>query len=89
MPSQLDYDISLFHRKLDDGNVILVYRMFFNDRMTWGHQDDEGYERAFCFQQDGSAIIAALEWDGTGDPPGPWIKEVGTERYGPGLKEIK
>lgn len=89
MPTEYDYEVSLYHRKLDDGNVIVVYRELFNDRVTWGPEDADGYERAFCFQQDGSAIVAAVQWDGTDDPPGPWIKEVGTQRYGPGLKEIR
>jgi hypothetical protein len=30
------------------------------------------------------ALIAFLSWDGTGDPPGPWIKHLGSGRKGPG-----
>lgn len=83
-----DYEVALFVRDVGDGYELIVYRLLFNDRICWGRRDDMGYERAFCYRQDGSALVAAQTWDGTGDPPGPWIKEVGTERYGPGLKAI-
>lgn len=86
--STAEYPGALFVKPLDDGSVICVYRYLFNDRITWGY-GSESYERGFCFQQDGSAFTAALEWDGTGDPPGPWIKEVGTDRYGPGMEAIQ
>jgi hypothetical protein len=30
------------------------------------------------------AMIGFLSWDGEGDPPGPWIRNVNTGRQGPG-----
>ena len=69
------------------GKVLVVYRMMFNDRICVSSVDQRFYERAFCFPQDGSAAEATDSWDGTGDPPGSWIKEVGTDRYGPGMKD--
>lgn len=75
----------LYHRDLGDGNGVWVYSMMFNDRVVFGPQHKNWYDRGFCFPKDGSAFVAAEVWDGTGDPPGPWIKEVGTDRYGPGL----
>lgn len=83
-----DYPGALLVKHLDNGSVICVYRYIFNDRITWGY-GSESYERGFCYQRDGSAAVAAQEWDGSGDPPGPWIKEVGTDRYGPGMEAIK
>lgn len=73
----------LYEREFGD-QTIVVYRMIWNDRVCIGTTGDGTYDRGFCFPQDGSAIVAAETWDGTGDPVGPWIKEVGTDRYGPG-----
>lgn len=47
--------------------------------------DNEGnYERRYCYERREDAVLAFLEWDGEGDPPGPWIKEKPSERLGPG-----
>lgn len=89
MPDRIEQDGAIFVRELADGMEITVYRYLFNDRLCWGRVGAPTYERAFCFEQDGSALEAARTWDGKGDPPGPWIKEVGTERYGPGLEAIR
>lgn len=74
---------AVYIRELDDA-VVVVYPMLYNDRVCFGPKDVEFYDRGFCFPKDGSAIEAAKVWSGEGDPPGPWIKEVGTNRYGPG-----
>lgn len=79
------FEGSLAEHEVGDEHIVVVYRFIYNDRVCFGRKDDPwGHDRAFCFPQDGSAFTAATEWDGTGDPPGPWIKEVGTDRYGPG-----
>lgn len=77
-------DEYLYERELGDGYSVYVSHMIFNDRLIYGRTGAPTYERAFCFHQDGSAVVAALSWRGVGDPEGNWIKEVGTERYGPG-----
>lgn len=86
----MSWDGRLFERVLEAGPYagmrVWVYRQIYNDRLVLGWPEAVSYERGFCFPQDGSALAAGLEWDGEGDPPGPWIKEVGTERYGPGSK---
>ena len=33
------------------------------------------YSARYCFSERAEAIFALLHWDGTGDPPGDWIKE--------------
>ena len=75
-----------FRRALPEGLEVVVVSMIYNDRLCFGESGSEGYTRGFCFPKDGSAIEAAKTWDGEGDPPGPWIKEVGTSRYGPGSR---
>lgn len=71
---------NIFYKALDDGREIVVYPMMFTARLCVGLQDDYGYSRAWCYPSAGRAIMAASEWDGEGDPPDGWIKEVGTER---------
>lgn len=82
-------DGTLYQRDVDDNHFVAVYRMLYNDRVVFGPKNSIFHDRGFCFPQDGSAFVAAETWDGTGDPEGPWIKEVGTERYGPGMAAIR
>lgn len=44
----------------------------------------EGYERRYCYELFYAAREALVQWDGKGDPPGPWIKEKPSDRLGPG-----
>lgn len=73
----------LYRRELDDGREIVVYEMLFTLRLCVGPVG-EGYERAWCYEPSPkygvTALEAAIVWDGEGDPPDGWIKEVGTER---------
>lgn len=47
--------------------------------------DEAGYTSRFCYEYRHEAEKALKEWDGEGDPPGPWIKEKGVrvERTNP------
>ena len=80
-----DTDNIIFRKDIEEGpNAgmgFVVYNMLFNDRVCLGPKDGDFYDRGFCFPKGGYATVACLTWDGTGDPPGPWIKEVGTTRY--------
>ncbi len=44
------------------------------------------YRGRYCYESQDQAEQAIREWDGHGDPPGPWIKYKGEEgeRLGPG-----
>lgn len=47
--------------------------------------DDTCYRTRYCYELYNDAADALSNWDGRGDPPGPWIKEKGAvERLGPG-----
>lgn len=75
----------LMPRRLPDGRWVAVQRFMF----TWGLMvglDECGYQTRFCYAQSMDAVHACQYWDGTDDPPGPWIKEKGRdgERNGPG-----
>jgi hypothetical protein len=39
--------------------------------------DETGYRHRYCYENAGDAFIAILQWDGKGDPCGPWIKNKG------------
>ncbi len=48
-----------------------------------------GYERRYCYEEWTAAVAALEAWDGTGDPPGPWIKEKPGDRLGPGAVGVE
>lgn len=39
----------------------------------------------YCYEDSEEALLALRDWDGRGDPPGKWTKEVVNHRVGPGL----
>lgn len=43
------------------------------------------YGRRYCYDNLHKAVYALRAWDGTGDPPGLWIKEKLSGRLGPGF----
>jgi hypothetical protein len=70
----------LYRRELEDGREIVVYPMIYTDRICIGVSGEGTYERAWCYPKGGLAATAAEKWDGEGDPPDGWVKEVGIER---------
>jgi hypothetical protein len=77
------YEGSLSQRDLPNGKVLVIYQMLFTYRLCVGWQGDmTGYSRAWCYEPRFmiEAFDALATWDGDGDPPGRWLKEVGTER---------
>lgn len=44
------------------------------------------YTARYCYHSAREAVHALDTWDGKGDPPGDWIKEKVTERFGPGAR---
>lgn len=70
-------------RALPTGQVIGVADMLFTTGLFVGI-DEYGYSHRFCYATRSQAEQALREWDGTGDPPGPWIKEKPSGRLGPG-----
>jgi hypothetical protein len=39
-----------------------------------------GYRTRFCYHTKSEAVEALRQWDGTGDPPGLWIKQKPEDR---------
>ena len=74
-------------RELPDGTIIGVCRQMFTTGLFVG-LTSFSYSHRYCYELWNDATKACRMWDGTGDPPGPWIKLKGTkeERLGPGAK---
>lgn len=71
------------YRALDDGRELAVYRMLPGQfRLTIGDQGDGGYDNGWCFHAANlpDLIVLVAEWDGAGDPPGPWYRDLETGR---------
>jgi len=69
-------------RRLPNGDVIGTQRMIFTTGLfvgLWAY----GYHTRFCYEREADAVTACQTWDGTGDPPGPWIKEKPADRLNP------
>lgn len=73
-------------RELADGRVIAVSPMMYTFGLMVGC-DESSYEYRYCYERAADARAALLTWDGSGHPPGPWIKRKGHpegELLGPG-----
>lgn len=76
------------YRRVIEGQVVAVAKFLY----TWGlllDVTEESYSGRYCYASFDDAMFAMENWDGTGDPPGPWIKYKGAggERLGPGATE--
>jgi hypothetical protein len=70
-------------RKLDTGEWAGLMRFMFTTGLVVG-LDSFGYRTRFCFKHRSDALASITAWNGSGDPPGPWIKEKGrVERSNP------
>lgn len=82
-PDQSDA-LGYFHsRLLPSGEMAGLQAMITTTGLFVGI-DADAYERRYCFEHAADAAFALATWDGTGDPPGPWIKEKPSNRLGPG-----
>jgi hypothetical protein len=78
----------LMARQLPDGTWIALQRMAYTIALMVG-LDPVGYESRYCYEHLGDAFLDYATWDGSGDPPGPWVKHKGWhgDRLNPRLKE--
>jgi hypothetical protein len=68
-------------RLLPTGEWAGLQQMIFTVGLFVG-LDQTGYRTRFCYPNFWTAVLAIHEWDGTGDPPGPWIKQKGIPGIG-------
>lgn len=70
-------------RPMPDGTHIGLQKQLF----TWGlfaGVTEWGWRTRFCYEHFNDALNAFATWEGTSDPPGPWVKQKPEERLGPG-----
>lgn len=63
-------------RTLPDGRVVGLHPFLFTVGLVVG-LTPTGYDHRYCYPDAESAWAAIIHWDGTGHPPGPWIKRKG------------
>lgn len=70
---------------MEDGTVCALQKQLFTVALVVG-LDRTGYRYRYCYEREYDASEALVQWDGAGDPPGPWIKVKGDgpDRLGPG-----
>lgn len=71
----------LYERTLPDGREISVMLMVFNFRVCIG--DGLCYDDGWCYPHSlgrDFVLEAADSWNGIGDPPDGWIKQLSTGR---------
>jgi hypothetical protein len=76
---------------LASGEWAALRQMFFTVGLFVG-LDQTGYRTRFCYPNMAHAVLALDLWDGTGDPPGPWIKQKGLpggDRSNPRAQEFR
>lgn len=77
----------LASRSLDGGktHTLVLAPFAFTTAILVG-VDATGYQRRYCYESREEAFKAFLEYDGIGDPSGPWIKMKANsgDRLGPG-----
>lgn len=72
-------------RLLPCGEWACTHRFLFTTGLLVGLHGI-GYRTRFCYPSAETAANALAQWDGRGDPPGPWIKEKGNgERSNPAM----
>ena len=73
-------------KAMQDGTICAIQKQLFTTGIVIG-LDRTGYQRRYCYELEAVAREALVQWDGVGDPPGPWIKEKPSDRLGPGAIE--
>ena len=79
-------------RKMPDGSINAVQKYLFTFGLMVGVDPLNpimGWKTRFCYGNLGDAMLALTNWDGTGDPPGLWIKQKPEERHGPGSPDFE
>jgi hypothetical protein len=77
--SELGYS---YPRQLPTGEWAALQRMVYTVGLFVG-LDERGYRTRYCYPDLLSAKSALANWDGQGDPPGPWIKQKPEDRSNP------
>ena len=69
-------------RKLPTGEWAALQRYLYTTGIVI-IEDEHSWRTRWCFEFAIEARKALDAWDGTGDPPGPWIKQKPEDRLNP------
>lgn len=67
-------------RQLPNGEWVGVFPFLYTAGLCVG-LTPWGYRTRYCYESRSEAHMVALIWDGTGDPPGNWVKRKGDREY--------
>lgn len=76
------YPEALYVKRLGD-RIITVYRQIYNARVCVGPDDGISIDDSWDYPSTEQAIAAAEAWDGEGDPPVGWHRNLKTGRRRP------
>lgn len=70
-----------------NGNLCAVHPFLFTWAICVGiNMEGNEHKTRYCYEKQEDAEEALAEWDGRGDPPGPWIKQKPEDRSNPNRK---
>lgn len=73
-----------YYRELPNGRCIVLYVLIPGTvRITVGDVGSNMYDDAWCYASLAAGVIAASCWDGEGDPPEGWFRNIGSARRRP------
>jgi len=76
-------------REIEGRGLCGLKHFMFTTGLVYGMTKIE-YEGRYCFERFSDAKEALNNWDGKGDPTGPWIKHKGSVEYSnPNLNEVE
>jgi hypothetical protein len=73
-------------KEISGRGICGLMRFAFTVGLCYG-LDETGYVGRYCYSELLDAKTALRDWDGIGDPPGPWIKHKGYVEYSNPNKE--
>ena len=73
-----------YRRVLPSGDIIEVWRMLYNNRITITDAKNDGFtfREGYCYNDRERSLAAAAEWDGEDEPEG-WNKNLQTGEWRP------
>jgi hypothetical protein len=79
-PQQAEHLGYAFAKEIPGHGMCGILRMIFTTGLFHG-LDEIGHQGRWCYHTQAEAIQALVRWDGSGDPPGDWIKYKGKTEY--------
>jgi hypothetical protein len=78
------YGDATYYRELPNGRCIVLYPLIMGTvRITVSDIGSPTLDDAWCYSVPGAGLLAAMCWDGEGDPPEGWFRHIGSARRRP------